>query len=130
VILVTGWAGPYLHAHAALVEDKAAQFAGDGETAEEAIGMLEQNVSGGAAHALPEITEEGIFCAALQLLEGSCRWRQPFEFRLRGEDLLASMLLLIVPGFVPKQQGPWIAGQTEDAERKLDLMKIAGEILP
>lgn len=24
----------------------------------------------------------------------------------------------------------WIAGQTEDAERKLDLMKIAGEILP
>lgn len=24
----------------------------------------------------------------------------------------------------------WIAGQTKDAERKLDLMKIAGEVLP
>jgi hypothetical protein len=24
----------------------------------------------------------------------------------------------------------WIAGATEDAERKLDLMKIAGEVLP
>jgi hypothetical protein len=24
----------------------------------------------------------------------------------------------------------WIAGQTKDAERKLDLMKIAGDVLP
>jgi hypothetical protein len=24
----------------------------------------------------------------------------------------------------------WIAGKTEDAERKLELMKIAGEMLP
>jgi len=24
----------------------------------------------------------------------------------------------------------WVAGQTENAERKLDLMKVAGEVLP
>ena len=24
----------------------------------------------------------------------------------------------------------WIAGQTEDAERKLDLMRVAGDVLP
>ena len=42
-------ADPDLHAHPALVEDKAPQPAGDRETAEYAIGMVEQNVPGGAA---------------------------------------------------------------------------------
>ncbi|HUV96360.1 MAG TPA: hypothetical protein VMV98_02730 [Acidobacteriaceae bacterium] len=73
IFRIAGWTDPNLHPHPALGKDKAAQLAGDRETAEDAIGMVEKNAPGGAVHALPEIAAQGVLGAALQLLQGSCR---------------------------------------------------------
>lgn len=60
-------ANPYLDPDATLLEDKPPQPAGDGEAAEDAIGMMEQDASGGSADRGTEIATQGTLCPSFQL---------------------------------------------------------------